>query len=169
MLNPNTYIRMGYIAALSHLGVPIWAKVVPKGTKPLPTLYMLIRTQEKTPIEVSKDCWEWEVTVVLDMFRINAQGFTNTIPLDNLEGEVMTALESGIEVPNFMVKHSQFMDSIDLDFETDTQTIERRVLTYSFWLEERGPGPQPTKKNTINAMPPEAEWPTIFETGLWQQ
>lgn len=139
MLNPNTHVRIGIINALVNVGVdvPIWAKVVPKDVPVVPSMYILISSQSKAPIEISKGCWEWEVTTVLSLFKTNNQGFTNTIPLDTLEEKVLTAMERTINVPKFMVKNTQLIDTVPLDFETPTQTIERTVMTYTQWLEEK--------------------------------
>lgn len=134
MLNPDKYTRAGIIAALQPLNVPVWAKKVPKNVSPVPNLYILISTQTKTRYEVSKDCWEWLQQTTLDITSVQPAGYSSTAALDDMEGYIITKIEEGINIPNFIVKDTRLVDSRPLDTETDTQSIERRILVYEFWL-----------------------------------
>lgn len=133
MLNPDKYLRAGVIAALTPTGKPVWAKKVPKNTT-IPPLYTLITTQIKTRTEVSKDCWEWLCQMTLDIIGVRPAGYSSTVAIDDLEGQIVTIIEAGFNVQGFMVKDIRLIDSRPLDVETDTQSIERRILIYEYWL-----------------------------------
>lgn len=134
MLNPDKYIRKGIIDKLEQFERPIWAKKVPKNVSPVPNIYTLITTQTKTRYETSKDCWEWLCQTTLDIIGVQPAGYSSTVAIDDLEGQYITAIEEGINVEGFMVKDTRLVDSRPLDVETDTQSIERRILIYEHWL-----------------------------------
>lgn len=132
--NPNIPVRVALIAALSSAtGLPVWHKKVPKNVKPIPTSYILLQSQSKQRTAISKNCWEWDSTINIDITYINQQGFSNTVPIDNAEEQAINVIED-LEIPGWFVKNIHLIGSSDLDDETDTQTVERRILIYNFWL-----------------------------------
>lgn len=133
--SPDTPLRVAYINAIKAVNptLPVWAKKVPKGVT-VPNLYVLISSQSKNATERSKDCWEWLCTINIDIFYKNLQGYSDTVKVDNAEAQVIIAIENGINVQGFSVKSINLLDSNDLDIETPTESIERRVLTYEHWI-----------------------------------
>lgn len=132
--NPNTSIRTALIAALNGIA-PVYVKKVPKsGT--IPDQYILINSQTKDPTERSKCGFEWLCTVNIEMINLNTSGYANPIRNDAVEGQIIAIIEAGLEFDGFYNKEWLFINSIDLDTETQTQSIERRVLTYQFWVWE---------------------------------
>lgn len=133
-LDPNTALRSAYLSALSGIGIPGWAKKVPKNITPIPVNYFLVTSQTLNPTERSKDCFEWLCSIVIDVIYAGAAGYANPVQTETIEAQIITAIEAGITVEGFDVKSIRFIDSINLDEETDTQSIERRVITYQHWL-----------------------------------
>lgn len=133
MLNPDENIRKAYAGKLS----PIWEKRVPEDVKPVPNKYYLISTQSKQPTERKKDCFEWQCQIVIECISIQELGYASSIPVNNMEAAVITAIEAGIEVEGFDVKSYKFIGSVSLDTETQTNSIYRRVITYEHWLAEK--------------------------------
>lgn len=140
--NPNVPVRQALIPALSAAtGLPVWHKKVPKDVTPVPTKYILLQSQTKQPTERSKECYEWQASINIDITFINPAGFSNTVPVDSAEEQVINAVEqvendplTGIQIPDWYVKDIKMINSIDLDAETTTQSIERRIITYVFWI-----------------------------------
>ena len=131
--NPNTSIRTAYISALSVTGLPVWSKRVPLNTTPQPKKYITLTSQTKQPFERTKDCFEWLTSLNVDMWQINTPGYINTVNLDNIEELAINAIEN-ITIPGFIVKDVIMIQSQDLDIDTPTTSIERRVLTYQIVL-----------------------------------
>lgn len=142
--NPNIPVRTALISAIkTATGLDVWHKKVPKDITPLPAKYILLQNQSKLQTEISKDCWEWQSTISIDITYINPAGFSNTVQLDNTENQIMNVLipdnfidfdAPRLDIPNWFVKDIKILDSTDLDAETSTQSIERRILTIIIWL-----------------------------------
>lgn len=133
-IDSNTALRNGYLAALiPALGIPGWAKKVPV-SETVPVQYFLIHSQTLNTTERSKDCFEWLCSIVVDVIYSGPPGFASPIKTETLEAAVITLVEAGIIVQGFDLKSQEFQGSINLDEETPTQSIERRVITYQHWL-----------------------------------
>lgn len=133
-LNPNTALRTAYLAALAGIGIPGWAKKIPKDIKPIPDQYYLVTSQTLNPTERKKDCFEWLCTIVIDVIFVGPAGYVSPVKTEDIEAKVITAVENGINVIGFDVKSIEFIDSVNLDEETESQSIERRAITYQHWL-----------------------------------
>lgn len=131
MRNPSKYIRAGIITTLAPLTVPVWNKRIPKNAS-TPTKYILIINQDTQQYERSKSCYEYSCTFTLDLCNITTLGNDATVQVDDLEEAVRTAMDS-LRVPNFVVKDMSY-SSFDLDMDTGTNTINRRLITYTIWL-----------------------------------
>jgi hypothetical protein len=134
MIDPNTPLRIGLLDAFQTLSIPGWAKKVPKNTHPIPLNYYIINTQTLNPTERCKEGFEWLCSVNIDVIYSGPAGYASPVETEDIEGQIITAIEAGITITGFDVKNIRFLSSIDLDEETDTQSIERRVITYQFWL-----------------------------------
>lgn len=134
MVNPNKYIRTAYKTAFAALTVPTWNKVVPKSTDPIPADYVLLQAQSKNVTERSKDGFEWMCTIVFDIVSHQEAGYADSSIVDDIEGDIISIVESDVEIEGFTVKNINLVDSLDLDSQDDDGAIIRRVLTYQFWL-----------------------------------
>lgn len=135
MKNPNKYLRIAHINALTGIGSPIWANKVPKDVVPIPKRYVLLTSQTRNETAKDKDGEEWSCTITLDLTSVLELGYSKPEILDDMEELIMTILATEIPVPNFIVKEVVLEDSRDLPpLDTQSQTIERRVMTYSYWL-----------------------------------
>ncbi len=134
MLNPEKYVRIAYLQAIAtQTAVPVWTKKVPKDVT-VPKKYILITSQEKQRTEVGKDCWEWLCQITIDVVFQGTLGYSDTDQVDDIEEKIITAIEAGIDVPGFMVKSIDLVDTVNLDSDTENQSIERRVIIYQHWL-----------------------------------
>lgn len=128
-------MRGAYVTALAvATGVPVWSKKVPKDVDPIPLKYILITSQTKNRTEVDKDGFEWLCTITVDIYNVNEAGYSSIVNLDDIEENVINTIEEEIQIPGFITKSTVLFDSRDLETETASQSIERRILTYQHWL-----------------------------------
>lgn len=131
--NPEAPLRTAYIAALSGIQ-PIWAGEIPKDAV-VPNQYTIIGDQTKNPTEKGKEgCMEWLCSIVIKIYNVNPAGYSALGVNDNIEEQIIDAIESGITVEGFMVKSTDFIDSVPFSLQTPTQSIERRSIVYQHWL-----------------------------------
>jgi len=135
MLNPDKYVREGYIADLEPLlgGVPIWDGGIPVD-EPTPDVYVLITTQTKRPTERTKDGFEWMGTITLDIVSIRPPGTHNTAIVDDIEEILIERIEQEIDIPGFINNNTLFVDSVSLKDENASQSVDRKILIYEHWL-----------------------------------
>ncbi len=143
-LNPSKYIRVAYIQALEvATGVKVWHRMVPKNVSPIPSAYIILDSQTKNetvnakPSEGSEGgtYFEWSTTIDVNIYRINEKGYSSAAIVDDLEQIVINVIRSGVIVPNFRNKDTRILESISLDAETSTQSIDRRVVKFEHWLD----------------------------------
>jgi hypothetical protein len=139
MLEANEPLRIAVKTALSATGIPVFGKKVNTDKKPQPTQYFLLTTQTKNRTEVSKDCFDWLLSINIECINIVPSGSTQPATVYQMEGQVINIIQAGIIIPNFIVKDVMFIDSVDLDLETPTSTIERRVIIYQYWVGQNSP------------------------------
>lgn len=134
LVSPDKFIRKAYIEAFQNAAIPanVWADIVPitDGDNP----YILLTTQTKQRTAVSKNGWEWNTQITVDICYISPKGFSESNKVDDLEGAVIEAIENGIQVDNFAVKSTNLVTSQPLRTETDSNTIWRRILIYEHWV-----------------------------------
>lgn len=137
MINPNKYIRNSWITAFKlATGLDVWGKLVPKSVRQAPNSYILITAQSKNRFGVSKGCYEWLCTINVEVINITPQGFVSTVTVDDIEEKVLNAVEDGINVQGFTVKFVRLAGPpVDMDIDTDTEMIERRIISYELWLD----------------------------------
>lgn len=140
MVNPTKYVRAGIISTLNSAGitVPIYEERVPKNVIPHPNLYILLTSPGKVHNVQSKNEYEWLANVNVDINKVNPQGYAVGGNLEDLVGQVMTAIEN-VSFPVFGApknRYHMFVNEQPFTVETDTMSIQRRVLTYQFWLKK---------------------------------
>lgn len=136
-LNPNKYIRTAYINALrTATGLQVWHKKLPKSVKPIPPQYIILDSQTKNEtVKAKTDYFEWLCTLDVHIMNYNDKGFTNTTIVDDIEEKVIEVIKlDGVTIANFSNKNVDILDSMDLDLETDTNSIDRRVIKFEHWL-----------------------------------
>ncbi|NGM63505.1 hypothetical protein G5B30_16470 [Sphingobacterium sp. SGG-5] len=136
MINPNKYIRDAWISAFkTATGLRVWGKLVPKDVNPIPNRYILISSQSKNRFAVAKDCYEWLCTINVEIINITPQGFVKTVTVDDIEETILNTVEIGITVPGFTVKLVRLAGPpVDMDIDTETEMIERRIISYELWF-----------------------------------
>jgi len=143
ILNPNKYIRKAYIDALeAATGLKVWEDRMPKTVTPIPKQYLLITNQTKNETANAKNesefyqltYFEWLCTCDIQIFNINAKGYSNTEVVDNIEEIVISIIRNGVAIPDFYNKDTRILESLDLPLETTTQSVDRRVVKFQNWV-----------------------------------
>lgn len=133
MINPDKYIRQGIIKSLGALKVPIYNGVVPLSENKHPTDYILIINQTKQRYAVSKQCYEWSCSFVLDVVHISGRG---TYALDIVDDrcELIIPIIEALSLEKFYVKNVDFEGDFTQTYGTENNTVNRKLLTFNIWL-----------------------------------
>ena len=131
MINPNKHIRAAIVSAMSP--VPVHYKRTPK-TRDNGSEYVVMDSQSKQRTSISKSGYEWMCQVNIDAYSITEIGMPPTTNIDDLEENILNAMSDLNVGGGFTTKFVRLLNQIDLDVQTDTENIERRVLTYELWI-----------------------------------
>lgn len=135
ILNPNKYIRTAYINALeATTGLKVWHKKVPLTTKPMPKRYILLDSQTKNEFAKTKCKFDWSCTIDVNIYNVNAPGYSDAEVVDDIEQIVMSLVLPGLAIPNFINKRTEILESLDLSVDTNTNSIDRRLIKFDHWL-----------------------------------
>lgn len=135
MINPAKYVRKSIIDALAPL--PVWANRVPKNQMPTPASYCLITSQGKSEYAICKRGNEWQVNLNLDFFHVGALGFDYSAILDDIIETAIPKMKE-LKSPNIKVKNVFLELERDLSFDTVTNSVNRKVLSYLIWIDYAG-------------------------------
>lgn len=142
ILNPNKYIRIGIISALKA-AVPtlkVWYKKVPASLTPVPKVYVLLDSQTKNETVVSKSItekatnFEWLATIDVNIYSFKESGYSDADIVDDLEETILSVIRTGVDIPNFDTKDVRILESQDLSTETETFSIDRKLIKFEIWL-----------------------------------
>ena len=135
MYNPDKYIRKAYIDAIElATGLSVYDTSIPKDVQPLPKQYILITAQSKQRTSISKQLWEWQCQVRVDIVSVNDMGYHSSVSVEDIEEIVISTIEAGLTIQNFNNKSTRFLDSTPLPTETVTESIDRKIVDYEHWL-----------------------------------
>lgn len=142
MVNPDKYIRKAYLIALANissgsLSVPVFDRRVPINTKPIPALRIIISSQTKQTADETKCGHGWECTVLLDIIAEQNISYVNTAIVDDIEEQISNMIDlwqaskTELLIPPFKCYRTYFSDSHDIELETPTTTIIRKLIRYT--------------------------------------
>jgi hypothetical protein len=136
MINPDKYIRAAYISSIqgaTDLGV--FDNSVPMPTV-LPDKYVILSNQSKEPFSRDKCGYEWLCRIDIDIYSVNAKGANSSAATDDIEQQVLTAINQGIAISSgFSTKFTRLIDTYNFTpVETDTETINRKRVIIEHWL-----------------------------------
>jgi len=133
--NPSKYIRAAYIARLKSItGLNVWDKLVPKNITQ-PTMYIILDGQAKNEtVNAKGEYFEWLSTIDVNIYRINEKGYSAGASIDDIEEQVLNAIRFGVPIAGFSNKNTKIIESMTLDAETTTQSIDRRVIKFEHWV-----------------------------------
>lgn len=131
-VNPSKYIRLSIINALAPLKV--WSNRVPKNVTPTPTTYALIQSLGKQEYAECKTGNEWLVSVDVDFYHLGTLGYDYSTILDDEIQRCLPFIYT-ITSPNIRIKNVDLEFERDLSFDTATNSINRKVLTFQIWCD----------------------------------
>lgn len=135
-LNPNKYLRGGIVTALKTVtGLDVWHNRVPISVKPIPKKYIILDSQTKNEYARGKTCFEWMCTIDVNIYNINTLGNSSAVQVDDIEQQVINTIKgNNFTVANFHVKNVDILESIEMDFDTTTESVDRRMIKFDIWL-----------------------------------
>lgn len=144
-VNPDKYIRRAYLIALTNVSmgsvaVPVFDRRVPINIKPIPSTRIIISSQSKQAFNETKCGHGWECSVLLDIITEQNNSFVNTAIVDDIEQQISDQIDiwqakgHDILIPPFTCYYTRFSDSHDIELETPTTTIIRKLIRYTHRL-----------------------------------
>jgi hypothetical protein len=136
MKNPDKYIRKAFLDALQPLNYSVYDKRVPKTLSPLQ--YIILSSQTNVDNQLGRACRVQDCTIVLDLFVLQSLSYVSSAAIDDMLEQVLNAVNhTSIHVPYFQLNLIERDGTPrDLSFDTDTQSILRKVVTYRLEIEE---------------------------------
>jgi hypothetical protein len=145
MITPDIPVRTAYLTILSALGigsisVPVFVDMVPVNIDPIPNTRVII-TSQTTSIDAENKCGHgWKCTILLDIINEQSKGFANRDIVDMIEQQISdlidiwTYADGDISIAPFTVYHTTFAGSHNMDLETPTRSITRKLVRYEHRL-----------------------------------
>ena len=145
MVTPDKYIRRAYLIALANVSsgsvsVPIYDRRVPVNVIPTPATRIIISSQTKQIANETKCGHGWQCSILLDVISEQNNSFVNTAIVDDIEEQISDqidiwqAKDHDIKIPPFVCYRTLFSDSHDIEIETPTTTIIRKLIRYTHTL-----------------------------------
>lgn len=150
MKNPDFYLREAYITGLQAAGLNAYNEFIPINLNPIPTEYVLVTSQTKTPTARTKEDFEWNSRITLNIVKVNRFGASDITTVNAMEETCINMIEAGVIVPNFIVKSTYLIDSLPLNLNDKITSITRQVLLYEHWLCEMPTSPAPDPGSTVD-------------------
>lgn len=133
--NPSKYIRQAYISALqSATGLKVWDRLVPKNTVAPPSYIILDGQTRNETVNAKGEYFEWLSTIDVNIYYVGQLGYSYSVQIDDIEEKVINAIRFGVPIEGFSNKDTRIIDSMSLDTQTSTQSIERRVIKFEHWV-----------------------------------
>lgn len=131
MINPNKYIRQSIIQALAP--IKVWDNMVPKNVVS-PSSYCLITSMGKQEFARAKNCYEWLVSFNLEVIHVGQFGYSYSAVLDDMIADIIPKMKS-LTNATIRIKNVDLEFERDLSFNSGTNTINRRVISYEIWCD----------------------------------
>lgn len=132
-MTPESAIRKAIIDALGARTLSrVYDQVLPRDFY-LSGDYILLGSQSRRRIGVSKQHYEWEGSITITIVNVNKKGYISSVELDEVDGIVCEEMDK-ITVPGFQVKYSRFFSSDSDVVEGPANTFNRRHITYELWI-----------------------------------
>lgn len=160
MINPDKYIRGALVEQLKP--IRCWYVTVPISIKvPDGEVYAIIPSQSKQPTEISKDCYDWNCQINIDLWQVAiddkgnpALGVPPNTALDDAVEQVLNKLEN-FTIPTWLVQDVTLENQVDLPVNSPDKSIYRKVLTFNMWLARNF---REVDRTTVNSMPADADY-----------
>ena len=128
LINPSKYIKKAIISASSPL--PCYIRI-PKNIT-TPNEYVLMDNVSLNEYARSKNCYEWIVSVDISVYKINPLGYDASASVDDLVEYILPRIKN-ITSDTIIIKNVDLTSSRWLNFDTQTNSINRFVISFEFW------------------------------------
>lgn len=132
-MTPESAIRKAIVDALSaRTTLKVYDQVLPRDEY-VTGQYILMGSQSRRRMGVSKQHYEWEGSITITIVNVNKKGYISSVELDEVDGIVCEEMDK-LTVPGFQVKFSRFLSSDSDVVEGPATTFNRRHITYELWI-----------------------------------
>lgn len=132
MANPNKQIRGAIVQGLKILtGLEVYENSIPLDDD-LPNQYIVISSQGKRKTNASKGCFDFMVSVTLNLISVNEKGYNSGLSNDDLEVNVFNFLES-FKAVGVHINDRDFINTLSTVIEMPDHTINQTNIVYEIW------------------------------------
>jgi len=133
---PDKYVRKAFLTLLAGIGTPVYETKVPKSVQPPPAQRVLISTQNNSQHDTSKCGHLWYHSILLDIISENDNGFSQRDKVDDILDTInqIIDVQADIAVDGFTLYNTQVVDIHDMDLDTATKFINRKLVRYQFLI-----------------------------------
>lgn len=131
---PDTAVRTAFISLLGGIGTPLYETRVPENIDPIPAQRVLLSTQTDRQANTNKCGHLWRHSILLDIISENVRGYSNKSVVEAIANQINAIIDvqSDIPVNGFVIYDTTIENIHDMDFDTATKSINRKLVTYSF-------------------------------------
>jgi len=140
-------LRKSYLEILTPLlGIVGFDTSIPIDYDPLPTEYFLVSDVTRTPTQYGKGNSstvtafrqsENRIFMNVDICVINELGFHSSLSVENIIEVVIDAISTSLNPDGYYVKETKVVNTVPLHIVTDTQNIQRKVVSFEHWISKR--------------------------------
>lgn len=131
---PDKFIRKAFLTLLSGIGTPIFENKVPKSVDPVPLRRIILSTQTDAQHNTSKCGHNWSHSILLDIISEQPQGYSDKSIVEDIWQTINAVIDvqNDISVDGFTIYNTQMLDSHDIELDTQTVSINRKLVRYQF-------------------------------------
>ena len=130
MINPTKYIRDAIIKAIKP--IECFTVRVPKDKNHL-TSYVILNSEVINEYAECKTSNEWLLSINLDVTHLGMLGYDYTAKVDDMIESIIPKIKS-LKQPILTIKNVTLTASNTLNYDTTTNSINRKVLTFEIWV-----------------------------------
>lgn len=131
---PDKYVRKAFLTLFSGIGTPMYETKVPKDITPIPPQRVLLSTQTNTQHNTNKCGHNWSHSILLDIISEQPQGYSDKSIVEDIWQQINSVVDvqSDISVEGFIIYNTQMIESHDIELDTPTKSINRKLVRYQF-------------------------------------
>lgn len=136
-LIPDTNVRTAFITLLGGIGTQIFETRVPLNVDPIPAQRIILSTQTDNQANTNKCGHLWNHSILLDIISENPLGYSNKSAVEAIAQAVNSVIDvqEDIVVNGFKIYNTTVSNIHDMDYDTATKTINRKLVRYNFIID----------------------------------
>lgn len=159
-------IRKAYIELISNLiGLPGYDTLVPVDESP--DRYFIVSNVTRTSTAAGKAHssdntayrrTENRVFINVDIVVVTELGVHSSLEVEDLVDSIVESVKRGLRPDGYLVKETLVQNTVPLHLTTESNQIQRMVVSFEHWVQKRNSYPG----LIIDNNPAGADWPTLY-------